>query len=135
MDPKGISNYWKKTHHAIPDLGSSVSILSKELYELLELQNIEKCSIDLLLADDSNGYIVDLLPMLATIMKEEVIGALIMLLIISCKGMLLIFIGRLLFIVIHSYTKCVCIERKLDFVVITFVFRFSLYQVLTSQLL
>jgi hypothetical protein len=32
------------------DLGSSVSILSKELYELLELQNIEKCSIDLLLA-------------------------------------------------------------------------------------
>jgi hypothetical protein len=59
MDPKGIRNYWKKTHHAIPDLGSSVSVLSKELYELLELQNIEKCSIDLLLVDDSNGYIVE----------------------------------------------------------------------------
>jgi hypothetical protein len=26
---------------------------------LLELQNIEKCSIDLLLADDSNGYMVE----------------------------------------------------------------------------
>jgi hypothetical protein len=37
----------------ILDLGSSFSVLSKELYELLELQNIEKCSIDLLLADDS----------------------------------------------------------------------------------
>jgi hypothetical protein len=35
------------------DLGSSVSVLSKEICELLELQNIEKCSIDLLLADDS----------------------------------------------------------------------------------
>jgi hypothetical protein len=31
------------------DLGSNVSVLSKELYELLELQNIKKCSIDLLL--------------------------------------------------------------------------------------
>jgi hypothetical protein len=30
-----------------------VSILSKELYELLELQHIEKCSIDLLIATDS----------------------------------------------------------------------------------
>jgi hypothetical protein len=36
---------------------------------------------------------------------------------------------------IHSYTKFLCIERKLDFVVITFVLCFSLYQVLTSQLL
>jgi hypothetical protein len=53
MDPKGTSNYWKGTHHAILDLRSSVSVLSKELYELLELQNIEKCTIDLLLADDS----------------------------------------------------------------------------------
>jgi hypothetical protein len=43
----------KETHHAMLDLGSSVSVLSKELYELLELENIEKCSIDLLLADDS----------------------------------------------------------------------------------
>jgi hypothetical protein len=44
----------KDTHHDMLDLGSSVSILSKELYELLELQNI-----DLLLADDSNGYMVE----------------------------------------------------------------------------
>jgi hypothetical protein len=35
------------------DLGSSVSVLSKEIYELLELQNIKKNSIHLLLADDS----------------------------------------------------------------------------------
>jgi hypothetical protein len=43
----------QETHHAILDLGSSVSVLCKELYELLEFQNIEKCSIDLLLPDDS----------------------------------------------------------------------------------
>ena len=29
----------KETHHAILDLGSSVSVLSKELYEVLELKN------------------------------------------------------------------------------------------------
>ena len=40
-------------HHAILDLGFSVSILSKELYEVLELKNLEKCSIELALADDS----------------------------------------------------------------------------------
>jgi hypothetical protein len=40
------------------DLGSSVSILSKELYELLELQNIEKCYIDLLLVDDSIKHVL-----------------------------------------------------------------------------
>jgi hypothetical protein len=51
--PKVLVTIGKETHHAILDLGSSVSVLSKELYELLELQNIEKCSIDLLLADDS----------------------------------------------------------------------------------
>jgi hypothetical protein len=77
---------------------------------------------------------LDLLKLLATTMKEEVIRALIMLLIlISCKVFLLIYIGRLLFIVIHSYTKCLCVEKKLDFVDITFVFCFSLYQVLTSH--
>ena len=43
----------KETHHAIFDLGSSVSVLSKELYEVLELKNLEKCSIELALADDS----------------------------------------------------------------------------------
>jgi hypothetical protein len=51
--PKVLVTIGKETHHAILDLGSSVSVLSKEIYELLELQNIEKCSIDLLLADDS----------------------------------------------------------------------------------
>jgi hypothetical protein len=51
--PKVLVTIGKETHHAILDLGSSVSILSKELYKLFELQHIEKCSIDLLLADDS----------------------------------------------------------------------------------
>jgi hypothetical protein len=51
--PKVLVTIVKETHHAILDLGSSVSVLSKEIYELLELQNIEKCFIDLLLADDS----------------------------------------------------------------------------------
>jgi hypothetical protein len=51
--PKVLFTIGKETHHAMLDLGSRVSILSKEIYELLELQNIEKCSIDLLLADDS----------------------------------------------------------------------------------
>jgi hypothetical protein len=51
--PKVLVTIGKEAHHAILDLGSSVSVLSKELYELLELQNIEKFSIDLLLADDS----------------------------------------------------------------------------------
>jgi hypothetical protein len=36
---------------------------------------------------------------------------------------------------IYLYTKCLSIERKLDFVVITFVLCFSLYQILTSKLL
>jgi hypothetical protein len=39
--PKVLVTIGKETHHAILDLGSSISILSKELYELLELQNIE----------------------------------------------------------------------------------------------
>jgi hypothetical protein len=51
--PKVLVTIGKETHHAILDLGSSVSVLSKELYELLEWQNIEKCSVDLLLVDDS----------------------------------------------------------------------------------
>jgi hypothetical protein len=51
--PKVLVTIGKETHNAILYLGSSVSVLSKELYELLELQNIEKCSIYLLLADDS----------------------------------------------------------------------------------
>jgi hypothetical protein len=52
--PKVLVTNGKETHHAILNLGSSVSILSKELYEFLERQNI-----DLLLADDSNGYMVE----------------------------------------------------------------------------
>jgi hypothetical protein len=44
--PKVLVSIGKETHHAILDQGFSVSILSKELYELLELQHIEKCSID-----------------------------------------------------------------------------------------
>jgi hypothetical protein len=47
--PKVLVTIGKEIHHAILDLGSSVSVLSKEIYELLEFQNIEKCSINLLL--------------------------------------------------------------------------------------
>lgn len=54
--PKILITIGKETHHAILDLGSSVSVLSKELYELLELKTMEKCSIDLLLADDSTKH-------------------------------------------------------------------------------
>ena len=36
----------KLTWHAILDLGSSVSILSKELYTMLELPTMEKCNVD-----------------------------------------------------------------------------------------
>jgi hypothetical protein len=51
--PKILVSIDKETHHAILDLWSSVSVLSKELYDFLNLKNMEKCSIDLLLADDS----------------------------------------------------------------------------------
>jgi hypothetical protein len=47
----------KESHNAILDLGSSVNILSKELYGLLDLdKKLEKCDIDLLLADDSTKH-------------------------------------------------------------------------------
>jgi hypothetical protein len=41
-------------------LGSSVNILSKELYDLLDLdKKLEMCDIDLLLADDSTKHALD----------------------------------------------------------------------------
>ena len=49
--PKVLVIIGKETHHAILDLGSRVSVLSKDLYEVLELKNLEKCSIELALAD------------------------------------------------------------------------------------
>ena len=54
--PKILITIGKETHHAILDLGSSVSALSKDLYDLLELKSMEKCEIDLLLADDSTKH-------------------------------------------------------------------------------
>jgi hypothetical protein len=54
VDPKILIDVGKESHHAILDLGSSVNILSKELYDLLDLdKKMEKYDIDLLLADDS----------------------------------------------------------------------------------
>ena len=50
--PKILINIVKETHHAILDLGCSVLVLSKDLYDLLDLKPMEKFSIDLLLADD-----------------------------------------------------------------------------------
>ena len=58
----------------------------------------------------------NLLPLLVTIMKEEVIDALFMLLIICCIHLLIICICLLPFAVTHSYTRCQCIGRKLGFV-------------------
>jgi hypothetical protein len=55
--PKILIIVGKESHHAILDLGSSVNILSKELYDLLDLgKKLEKCDIDLLLTDDSTKH-------------------------------------------------------------------------------
>jgi hypothetical protein len=54
--PKILITIGKETHHAILDLGSIVFVLSKELYDLLELKTMEKCSIDLLLTDHSTKH-------------------------------------------------------------------------------
>jgi hypothetical protein len=55
--PKILIAVGKESHHAILDLGSSVNILSKELYDLLDLdKKIKKCDIDLLLADDCTKH-------------------------------------------------------------------------------
>jgi hypothetical protein len=55
--PKIIIAVGKESHHAILDLGSSVNTLSKELYDLLDFdKKLEKCDIDLLLADDSTKH-------------------------------------------------------------------------------
>jgi hypothetical protein len=55
--PKILIAVGKESHHAILDLRSSVNILSKELYDLLDLdKKLEKCDIDLLLVDDSTKH-------------------------------------------------------------------------------
>ena len=51
--PNVLVTIGKETHHTILDLESSVSVLSKELYETLELKNLEKCSIGLALSDNT----------------------------------------------------------------------------------
>jgi hypothetical protein len=65
--PKVLVTIGKYTHHAILDLGSSVSVLSKELYEVLELKNLGKCSTKLALADD---YIKHALGKVSDVMVE-----------------------------------------------------------------
>jgi hypothetical protein len=55
--PKILIDIGKEPHHAILDLGSSVNILPKKLYDLLDLdKKMEKCDINLLLADDSTTH-------------------------------------------------------------------------------
>jgi hypothetical protein len=66
MTPPKLGDLWipkilviigKESHNAIIYLGSSVHILSKELYDLLDLdKKMEKCDIDLLLVDDSTKH-------------------------------------------------------------------------------
>jgi hypothetical protein len=60
MIPPNLGDTWipnilisidKETRHAILDLGSNVSVISEELFELLNLHG--NCSINLLLDDDS----------------------------------------------------------------------------------
>jgi hypothetical protein len=58
--PKILIAVGKESHHAILDLGSSINILSKKLYDLLDLdKKLEKCDIDLLLVDDSTKNALD----------------------------------------------------------------------------
>jgi hypothetical protein len=55
--PKILIAVGKESHHAILDLGSSVNILSKGLYDLLDIdKKMEKYDINLLLADDSTKH-------------------------------------------------------------------------------
>jgi hypothetical protein len=55
--PKILIDVGKESYHAILDLGSRFNILSKELYDLLDLdKKLEKCDIDLLLVDDSTKH-------------------------------------------------------------------------------
>jgi hypothetical protein len=67
MIPPKLEDVWilkilaaveKESHNSILDLGSSVNILSKELYDLLDLgkKKLEKSDIDLLIADDSTKH-------------------------------------------------------------------------------
>jgi hypothetical protein len=57
LDPKNIYCCRKRVTLCYLRLGSSVNILSKELYDLLDLdKKLEKCDIDLLLADDSTKH-------------------------------------------------------------------------------
>jgi hypothetical protein len=55
--PKVLIVVGKESHHDILDLGSSVNIVCKDLYDLLDLdKKMEKSDIDLLLADDSTKH-------------------------------------------------------------------------------
>ena len=45
--PKVLVTIGKETLHAILELGSCVSVLSKELYEVLELKNLENALLNL----------------------------------------------------------------------------------------
>jgi hypothetical protein len=57
--PKILIVVGKESNNAILDLGSSVNILSKELYDLLDLdKKLEECDIDLLLAEDSTKHAI-----------------------------------------------------------------------------
>jgi hypothetical protein len=55
--PKIIIDVGKESYIAILDLGSSVNVLFKELYNILDLDTkLEKCDIDLLPANDSTKH-------------------------------------------------------------------------------
>ena len=55
--PKILITIGREKCHAMLDLGSSVCLLSKQLFNLLDLdEKMEKCDIDLLLANDSKKH-------------------------------------------------------------------------------
>ena len=62
--PNILITIGKETQHAMLDLGSSVSVFSKEFYELLELNKMEKCSIELALADHTTKQALGIVKML-----------------------------------------------------------------------
>jgi hypothetical protein len=77
-------------------------------------QNLQSCILLVII-------LLNLPPMLATIMKGGVSVLFMLLIIISCMNLTKICIGPLLLDVTHSYIKCQCIETKLDFFVTWFI--------------
>jgi hypothetical protein len=73
--------------------------------------------------------LLNLLPMLATTMKEVISALLIYKQLEMCKYIIFICIGLPQFAVIYSHIRYQCIVRKLNFVVASFILGVALYHV------